>query len=270
MGATKITANELAVPYNATPTANNIPVLDANALLPTPALMSGGWMALGAATYEASDAPTYTMSFASDMTATLGVGMRMKLTDSTVKYFIITAVGAFSGGKTIITLYGGTDYTLSGGAITLPYFSYQKAPLGFPLSPAKWTQSLSDTSLATQATPTTNTFYNLGTLSLTLPIGAWDLSFSCQGQYNTTAANAGVKLGLSTSNNSVSDADLIARFDLTSVVNPRPHLTRRKTIVVASKTVYYLIAAVVDTCSNLYLRGDDGSTTRITAICAYL
>ena len=37
-----------------------------------------------------------------------------------------------AGGATLITVYGGTDYTLADEAITSPYYSYASNPQGFP------------------------------------------------------------------------------------------------------------------------------------------
>ena len=91
-------------------------------------------------TFSSADSPTFVISVNADMTALITAGTQIQLTQSaTVKYFIVTAVGAYSGGATLITVYGGTDYTLANSAITSPNYSYAKAPTGFPLSPAKWT-----------------------------------------------------------------------------------------------------------------------------------
>ena len=44
--------------------------------------------------------------------------------------------------------------------VTLPNYSITKAPFGFPLSPAKWTVEVTDTSERVQASPTQDTWYN--------------------------------------------------------------------------------------------------------------
>ena len=136
-------------------------------------------------------------------------GMRFKLTDSTVKYFIVVK-SAYSAPDTTLTLYGGTDYTLSGGAMTSPYFSIVKAPAGFPMGPAKWTVTKTDSSDRAQATPTNLTWYNIGTTNcqLSLPIGAWYLSCNVflSGALATGSAYNQVNVALSTANNSVSHA----------------------------------------------------------------
>jgi len=202
-----------------------------------------GWVALGAATYEASDDPTYTLSFASDMTGILSAGMRLKVTDSTVQYFIITGVGAYSGGKTIITLYGGTDYNLSGGALTNPYYSVQKIPQGFPLDPAKWSQVLVPLGSGNQTSPTTNTWYNTGSNSLVIPIGCWKVSYSAYpiGQKNS-ATDVNVEVTLSTANNSESDTTMTRMASISGAagnINIGASLYADRFLTLTTKTTYY-------------------------------
>lgn len=55
------------------------------------------------------------------------VGDKIKLTQNTVKYFYITAVA-----DTLLTVTGGSDYTVESATITSPYYSHQANPLGFP------------------------------------------------------------------------------------------------------------------------------------------
>jgi hypothetical protein len=94
-----------------------------------------GWIPAGETwTYNSADDPTYTFTISGDKTDKYSAGMRIKLTQTTAKYFIITKV-AYSSPNTTITVYGGTDYDLANAAITSPYYSTQKAPQGFPLNP---------------------------------------------------------------------------------------------------------------------------------------
>lgn len=233
-----------------------------------------GWVTAGTFTYASADAPTYTITVASGAAAIYNVGDRIKLTNSTVKYFIVTAVA-----DTTLTVYGGTDYTLSGGAITAPFYSHSKSPLGFPLDPSKWTVSLTDTSDRSQATPTTNSYYNLGSLSISLPIGCWDVFVAVPMGVTTTTSGAvlSTRVALSDVNNSVSDADL-AQF---SINTSSPQTTgsrqnyvgifiRKCGLLLAAKTTYYLIATSTENnCASLIFAGT-ASSTRVRAVCAYL
>lgn len=135
-----------------------------------------GWISANETwTYASADDPTFTFTITGDKSAKYSAGMRIKLTQTTAKYFIITKVAVST--DTTITVYGGTDYDLANAAITSPYYSTQKAPHGFPLDPTKWTVTTTDTTLRSQASPTADTWYNLGSVTMSLPIGIWNSSY---------------------------------------------------------------------------------------------
>jgi hypothetical protein len=59
-------------------------------------------------TYSSADDPTFVISVDADMTGLIGVGNRIELVQSgSTKYFIVTAVGTYSGGATLITVRPG-------------------------------------------------------------------------------------------------------------------------------------------------------------------
>lgn len=66
-----------------------------------------------------------------DLTAVYSPGTRIKLTQTTVKYFVV-ASSSFGAGTTTVTITGGTDYTLANAAITNPFYSYVDTPQGYP------------------------------------------------------------------------------------------------------------------------------------------
>lgn len=67
-----------------------------------------------------------------DYTGVYQVGDKFKLTQTTTKYFRITAI-SFSSPDTTITVQGFGIYTLANASITSPYFSRMETPFGFPL-----------------------------------------------------------------------------------------------------------------------------------------
>jgi len=235
-----------------------------------------GWAAIGATlTYSSTDGHTFVCATSSDLTGQVPVRSRVKVTDSGVKYFIVTAIST-----TTITLYGGTTYALTGGAITLPFVSLVMAPVGFPLSPASWTESFTDSSLRTQANPG-NGWYNMGSLNLPVPIGAWRLGYKVQA-YGFTSQdhnyNLWYKTTLSTANNSESDSSFtVERLRSSSsdgfAVGDEITAEAEGYVLVAAKTPYYL---------NMSTPVGDGSAntgisfygsrvpTVIRAVCAYL
>jgi len=87
-----------------------------------------GWIADTAAWTYAS---ATTLTITGDVTARFPVGTKIKLTQTTVKYFYVVSA-TYSAPNTTITLTGGSDYSLANAAITIPYYSYQATPQGFP------------------------------------------------------------------------------------------------------------------------------------------
>lgn len=65
-----------------------------------------------------------------DVTSQFPVGTKIKLTQTTAKYFYVT--GATFSTDTTVTVTGGSDYTLANAAITSPMYSYLETPQGFP------------------------------------------------------------------------------------------------------------------------------------------
>ena len=234
---------------------------------------SGDWTSISATlTYSSTDGPTFVCT-TSDLTATVAVGARLKLTHSaSVKYFIVTAISS-----TTITLYGGTDYTISASAITLPSFSHLRTPLGFPLSPIKWTAQTLDTSDAAQATPSAGTWYNLGSISLSIPIGAWNVYYEANVLCSATSGTVtDMQATLSTANNSQSDATMTSGFMQQNgaggtVPAARSSVFRQGKLLLTAKTSYYLNAKTRQpNQSNIQFDGSTIATTVIRAVSDYL
>ena len=83
-----------------------------------------GWTT-GVGTWTYASATSITIP--SGGTSIYAVGDKIKLTQTTVKYFYVVGVAS-----TTLTITGGTDYTLTNAAITSPYYSHMGAPVGFP------------------------------------------------------------------------------------------------------------------------------------------
>lgn len=234
----------------------------------------GGWIpTIGESWIPVSaDAPSYVIGISGTVSDKYTPGMRIMLTQSTTQYGIITAVGAYTGTYLPITVYGGTDYSITGGvAITSPYYSRDKAPYGFPLNPLKWTTQLKDVTAVSQATPATGTWYNLGSLSLSVPIGIWRLSYQASPRHvDSTSSNWNMSITLSTANNSETDADFTVIMGGNAVLSLISTIHRTKVVSLAAKTSYYLngITALAN-LDSINLLGIN-SPTIIRAECAYL
>lgn len=225
-----------------------------------------GWSPLNATlTYASADSPTFVANTSIDLTSVISVGMKIKLTQTTVKYFIVTAITS-----TIITLYGGTDYTLANATITLPYASSMKAPYGFPLNPDKWTVTASFNTNVPQSSAGANTWYNLNSALIAVPIGLWKMEYSVIAQCGPgTSADRYLNVTLSTSNNSQSNAAYSNQFAQPTCTFSRFPFYKEFIFSTASKILLYLNTmsnVAVESLSNL---GNE-TPTIIKAVCAYL
>lgn len=219
--------------------------------------------------YASADAPTFVITVPSGAASKYSVGMRLKLTQSTVKYFIITAVA-----DTTLTVYGGTDYTLTDTTISANYYSTVKSPLGFPLSPVKWSVAVTDTTQRSQAAAQ-NTWYNLGSLGITIPIGVWEVYYKVPVNiYVTSTVGFVMEITLSTGNNSETDAEMSTITYINDSTNIgkqfKNTVSTQKVHTLASKTAYYLNARTTTTGTPTIYFDNDLVTCVIRAVCAYL
>lgn len=111
-----MTASAIAPPAGATGPAGVSALLD-------------GWVDDSAATWIYASATTFTV--AGDRTAVFSKGTRLKLTQTTVKYFVVVG-SSHAAGTTTVTITAGSDYTLANASITSPYYSYAASPQGWP------------------------------------------------------------------------------------------------------------------------------------------
>jgi hypothetical protein len=221
-------------------------------------------------TYSSADTPVFVISSSADISESVSPGMRLRLSQSTggTKYFIVVAIDTST-----LTLYGGTDYELENETIDDPVFSSAKAPVGFPLNPDKWTVSLIDTSDRNQSNPSNGTWYNLGSLSIDVPIGVWKLGYSAELYLNNSPATIlDSSLTLSTSNNSESNPSLTSRYVVQDLATHTVFTKQEKNISLSSKTTYYVLARSAQSSADLLALGATtaGVPTQITATSVYL
>jgi hypothetical protein len=211
---------------------------------------------------------TFIVDTSGDLSATLSVGMKLKFTDSTVKYGILHAIAT-----TRLTIYTGTDYSIvSTGALSDTFYSMVKTPFGFPLNTEKWTVQFIDNKLAV-VTPSANIWYNPLTLFITIPVGSWRVIYMATGEHYKSG-DTGYKafyVTLSTANNTESDKDFTATSEFTTTQANILSISKEKNLSISSKANYYLnISTWVATASTtLGFRGDSAKTI-ILAVDAYL
>ncbi|HJY98179.1 MAG TPA: hypothetical protein VJ227_00495 [Patescibacteria group bacterium] len=241
-------------------------------------LLATGWTSAGESwTYASADDPVYQIYVSGNVTsdADYGAGNKIKCTNnSTTVYGFIVKVGSYDSGnnRTPVDIYCGTDYDFANSAITSPFISKAKSPDGFPLSPTKWTVSMTDSLSREITSPVNNTWYNPGSLSLTIPIGIWHVFYKAAVRVDdSTTLQMRVHSSLSTSSSSESDSEFSAFAGSspggTAFIST---LVMGKVITLTSKTVYYLIAkTTVGSVDFLKISGDVIPSV-VTAMCAYL
>lgn len=234
-----------------------------------------GWLAAEETwTYASSDSPTFTFTVPGDKSTKYYPGMRIKLTQTTVKYFIITGV-VYSSPNTTVTVYGGTDYTLANEAIIYPYYSSAKAPAGFPLDPTKWTVTVTDSTQRSKTTDISDsTWYNIDAAAqISVPIGIWNVSYMVYGSSSVTATPSwhSVRACLSSSSNSCSDnLSLQEHLVLTDLHNNILSVATIKVVTTAKTTYYVNIQCSASTAITLLRYYNDLYPMVIKAECAYL
>lgn len=203
-----------------------------------------------------------------DLTGVYNVGDKVKFTQTTIKYAVITKV-AFST-DTTVTIYMGTDYTIANAAITLPAYSHSRNPVGFSIDPSKWTITTSGTS---DRTTTSGTYASL-TDTIVIPIGAWNIKFKAA-LVNSAASTA----------NTLSYVTLSS--DASSETNPQLtlYLRKRSSSAAATSTnggTEYTESFITTTSSTtftvmgktnadtLVVEGSTAHATLIRAVCAYI
>jgi hypothetical protein len=86
-----------------------------------------GWTAAGE-TWTRTGANTFTVP--GNVTALFPTGTKIKVTDTTVKYFYVVSA-SYGAPNTTVTVTAGSDNTLV-GTLTSPFYSYAASPQGFP------------------------------------------------------------------------------------------------------------------------------------------
>lgn len=243
----------------------------------------GGWLTAGISgvtvTRASIDDPTVVLTFAgTDVTSYIWKGTRIKLDEGgTTHYMIVSKDPTFSTDTTVTCLMEidtatptqASDPVSTGTISNVAYAPPKTYPSGFPISPLSWTVITKDTSLRTVASPSGNTWYNLGSVNLSIPIGDWATSYSVSAFYtygSGSSADVYLKTTLSTANNSESDADFTTFFGgrTSTAIQQRfgQNLMMKKQLTLTSKTVYYLNTShASQAADNIYNRGDVSPTT---------
>lgn len=228
------------------------------------------WVAIsGTLTYSSADDPTFVASTSADLTDDIGLGARIRISQTSTKYFLVTAITSNS-----ITLYGGTDYDLANATISDPYYSVAKAPVGFPTSPAKWTETLNDASGSD--TITSATWTNIDSLSLDIPIGVWMVSYRVGFFMLYTGADQSLEMNVTLTQTDTTEDDTYwtTHFYVGSGTGGSASFygtdnTLTRLVTLTSKTTYY-VNEYADESSGAGSISAVITPTVVTAVSAYL
>lgn len=191
------------------------------------------------------------------------------------KYALITAVAPYAAGVTPITIWGGTDYSLQNATISNPYYSTVSQPFGFDRNPAKWTVEIASWDGAVINTPTQNVWYNQSANSISIPIGAWDVSYKAAIQIADNSTATGIlQATLSSANNSESNTTLTtgsysggASGAIVLVITAYT----KSFLSLSSKTSHYLnIRTTTASVDSIAINGNAVSPTIIRAVSVYV
>lgn len=188
----------------------------------------------------------------------------------TTEYAIITKT-AFSTNTTVtVQVPEGGAIPTSGGVSTVRY-STQKVPYGFPVARGKYQVQTIMKNVATQSSPTQNTWYNLNSAQITIPIGSWATRFKVV-TGNDFAATGAIRTytTLSDANNTESDPNTTVGTEAQTIQYSGATAVSDFNLDLSSQTVKYLntrtTTASVQTISNLA----GSSPTVITAELVYV
>lgn len=235
--------------------------------------INSGWVDLvgHAFTYASASDPWFTMTVSGDQRAYYFSGQFFRCSQVTggTKYFKIVVGPTYDSGTglTTITLYGGTNYNLENETISSPVFSFNKAPLGTAVHPFRWTETVNQGAQVSKASPGAGTFYQLSTVQIVIPPGAWKVNVQLEAISDdissSDATSHDFTIALSTSTSSVSNGKLSQRYVLTKAALTNVYvcvpMRFEQEITLSVATTFYLImksdAANVDTIGarNIYI-----------------
>ena len=241
--------------------------------------LQNGWNSAGETwTYSSIDDPTGVITISGDKTTKYSLGMRIKFTNGgNTIYGIITKI-SYSSPNTTLTFLHEINPTNSlalhlmvNSAITLNYYSNMKVPFGFPSEIVKWQILItSDSTIREQINPTANTWYNLGSYSIPIPIGNWIVGYSSVQQIAVASAFSSYYCGLAMLNDGASLLNFYNIFRGT-VTTAAEYEARMEAIynTTAKTSLYFNSMTKTSNINNIYNRNDE-KPLKIWARCTYL
>jgi hypothetical protein len=209
-------------------------------------------------------------SNANNLTATNGaIATQAANPYNSTEYGIITKVTS-----TQLTIFTGDQNNIPNMTLNSPYYSTVRAPQGFPAGRENWRVKALLRSYYSQASPVNGTWYNLGSLQLSIPTGEWVAWYEGSLYILNSTNGPSAFSTLSTANNSESDTEMTVRPVYIGVTTTNQagmgNAYRVRGYSNTSATTYYLNVKT-DTAGAATLGwGPSSEPTIIEAECAYI
>lgn len=191
---------------------------------------------------------------------------------SAVEYAVATKI-EYIGGNTDVTLFTGNG-RLPNQVLAYGKYSTARAPYGFPADKTKWrVQSFINSQPAPQTAVATNTWYNVGSFSISIPVGVWDVDYRLSAILTAASAGyLGTAATLSTANNSETNRYISSYGPVSATASSQQDgpLNASTPLSISSQTPYYLNLRTSTTASSMSLYIAGSMPAVITAECAYI
>lgn len=228
--------------------------------------------------YLSVDDPIGVLTVPSDARLTYSVGMRIQLVNggNTISGILVVVTETTLAFLHEINPANNQALNLiANSPITVPMYSTQKIPFGFPMDPKKWQIFISTTSNSDQSSPSESQYYNLGGLSINVPIGSWELGYMLGIRVVAPTDITNVACTLSISSNSESDSDYSVYVPVdtgagSTAISFGCAVSKEKIITIAVGDEYFLLAVTTDSDASLLRFSGTAGATVMYAKCAYL
>ena len=192
---------------------------------------------------------------------------------TTIDYGIVMAKSFSTNTTLTIQVPEGCTIPTSGGVSSVDY-STQAVPYGFPRDKGRWEVASLYKTDVTQASPASGTWYNLASIKLIVPVGAWEAVFkSTYYTIRPASATMDAYASLSTSSSSETDQIYSSRFYAEAATSNTAALGTATTtgfeLLTAATPYYAIYRTTIASTGSLVLNGSV-STTVVSVKNAYL
>ncbi len=189
------------------------------------------------------------------------------VTAGTTDYGIVMSA-SFSTNTTLVVQVPEGDTLPTTGSISGVDYSIGGIPYGFPKQKGKWAVTSLGIASFLQNSPVNNTWYNIGSHQLSLPVGEWQLSYQ-NSPYASGSTGIIFYATLSTGSSTESNVEFTTEAYISTTISIAVPRYRSRPVSVAAITPYYLnLCSAANSISQI--QSVEGKPTIIEAENAYL